>query len=130
VAKTTVRFSNETLERIEECVGDGAFANQSEFQRFAAEYVLWRLIDGYDPQVTDFEELRRGLFSEDGPREWKNPYGEPDEFLTTASRVRQFASRGEVETARELIDSRYDPTSPQAMLLDDVVQGVCSRPRN
>lgn len=122
MVKSTVRFSETVMERVEEMVSEETFSNKSEFQRFAVELVLSEIAD-YDPEMLDFEELRdqvlpsRSLITEAE----EAPDGE-DEFYRIAARVRQFAIRGDLETAEEYIDTHYPPTDPRCMLLDDILE--------
>ena len=125
MAKSTVRFPEEVLDEVQSHIEDGKFTNQSEFQRFATEYVLCEMSDDYSPTVTEFDEILNEVFPQkttglDDTRIDEDPSG----FLKTASRVRQFANRGDIQTATELIDNRYPPTSPEAMILDDIIKAA------
>ena len=120
MVKSTVRFSETVMDRVEELVSGEEFSSKSEFQRFAVEYVLSE-IDDYEPEMLDFEDVRAEVFPDRVER--TEPAGEGDgEFYQVAARVRQFALRGEIETARELIDTQYPATDPRAMVLDDIIE--------
>ena len=120
MVKSTVRFSETVMDRVEELVDGEEFSSKSEFQRFAVEYVLSE-IDDYEPEMLDFEDVRDEVFSDRVER--TEVAGEGDgEFYQVAARVRQFALRGEIETARELIDTQYPATDPRAMVLDDIIE--------
>ena len=109
------------MDRVEELVSGDQFSSKSEFQRFAVEYVLSE-IDDYEPEMLDFEDVRDEVFP-DHALGREEPEGEGDgEFYQVAARVRQFALRGEVDTARELIDTQYPATDPRAMVLDDIIE--------
>ena len=109
------------MDRVEELVSGDQFSSKSEFQRFAVEYVLSE-IDDYEPEMLDFEDVRDEVFP-DHALGREEPEGEGDgEFYQVAARVRQFALRGEVATARELIDTQYPATDPRAMVLDDIIE--------
>jgi hypothetical protein len=121
MVKSTVRFSETVMDRVEELVSGEEFSSKSEFQRFAVEYVLSE-IDDYEPEMLDFEDVRDEVFPDHAVGRGE-PNGEGDgEFYQVAARVRQFALRGEIETARELIDTRYPATDPRAMVLDDIIE--------
>ena len=108
------------MDRVEELVSGDQFSSKSEFQRFAVEYVLSE-IDDYEPEMLDFDDVRDEVFPDRVER--GEVSGEDDgEFYQVAARVRQFALRGEIETARELIDTRYPATDPRAMVLDDIIE--------
>ena len=121
MVKSTVRFSETVMDRVEELVDGEEFSSKSEFQRFAVEYVL-SIIDDYEPEMLDFEEVRDEVFPDQALGR-EEPDGEGDgEFYQVAARVRQFALRGEIDTARELIDTQYPATDPRAMVLDDIIE--------
>ena len=121
MVKSTVRFSDAVMDRVEELVQGETFSSKSEFQRFAVEFVLSE-IDDYEPEMLDFEDVRDEVFPDDsafGGEEVPEPGAE---FYQIAARVRQFAIRGEIETARDLIDTHYPATDPRSLLLDDIVE--------
>ena len=121
MVKSTVRFSETVMDRVEELVSGEQFSSKSEFQRFAVEYVLSE-VDDYEPEMLDFEAVRDEVFPDHAVGR-EEPEGDGDgEFYQAAARVRQFALRGEVDTARELIDTRYPATDPRAMVLDDIIE--------
>ncbi|TQQ81391.1 transcriptional regulator [Halonotius roseus] len=120
MVKSTVRFSETVMDRVEELVSGDQFSSKSEFQRFAVEYVLSE-IDDYEPEMLDFDDVRDEVFPDRVER--GEVAGEDDgEFYQVAARVRQFALRGEIDTARELIDTQYPATDPRAMVLDDIIE--------
>lgn len=125
MVKSTVRFPEEVLDLVQQHIDEGEFANRSEFQRFAVEYLLTQLEDDYEPTLAEFDEIQQDALNapEAGGSEYIHTADSSD-FLRTAGRVRQCAVRGETETARELIDTRYAPDSPRAMILDLIVQGA------
>lgn len=109
------------MQRVEEMVEEGMFSSKSEFQRFAVEFVLSE-IDEYDPEMIDYDELRREAFSTGAPmtRGAQVP-DETETFYENAARVRQFAIRGDIETAEEYIDTTYPVTDPRCLLLDELL---------
>lgn len=121
MVKSTVRFPEEVLEAVADLVERDLFTNRSEFQRFAVECVLARIDEEYEPWMLDYDELYEQVFA-DEPESAPDPGNAMDEeFFQTAARVRQFAARGDLETAAELIDTRYSPADPRAILLEDLL---------
>ena len=120
MVKSTVRFPEEAMEGVEELVEGELFSNKSEFQRFAVEYVLSERTD-YDPEMVGFEEICADVFPDANAPRAEQAADTSDEFVETAARVRQLAARGESETAAEYLDSRYPPTDPRSMLLEDLL---------
>ncbi|WP_306052050.1 transcriptional regulator [Natronococcus wangiae] len=115
------------LDVVEQQIDEGEFTNQSEFQRFAVEYLLTQLEDEYDPTLAEFDEIKQDALGTANPEAAEYiQTAESGDFLGTAGRVRQCAVRGDIETARELIDTRYAPDSPRAMILDLIVQGAAT----
>jgi len=126
MVKSTVRFPEEVLDVVQRHIDTGEFANKSEFQRFAVEYLLTHLEDNYDPTLAEFDEIQQDALGT--PESETAHKAESSEFLRTASRVRQCAVRGDIEAAHELIDTRYAPDSSIAMMLDLIVQGAVATP--
>lgn len=126
MVKSTVRFPETVMSRVEEMVAEGVFSSKSEFQRFAVEYVLSE-VDEYDPEMLDFDELREQALPEDSLVQEAEGTPNPNEkFYETAARVRQFAVRGEIDTAQDYIDTNYPMTDPRSMLLDDLLDAYRS----
>jgi len=110
------------MDRVEEMVSEESFSSKSEFQRFAVELVLSEIAE-YDPEMLDFDELRNQVLPKQSLiAEAEQSSGSDDEFYKTAARVRQFAIRGEIDTAEEYIDTSYPLTDPRSMLLDDFLE--------
>ncbi len=122
MVKSTVRFSETVMDRVEEMVSEESFSSKSEFQRFAVELVLSEVAD-YEPEMLDFDELHdQVLPSTTLINEAEGASEADDQFYQTAARVRQFAIRGELDTAEEYIDTHYPSTDPRCMLLDDLLE--------
>lgn len=122
MVKSTVRFSETVMDRVEEMVSEESFSSKSEFQRFAVELVLSEIAE-YDPEMLDFDELRSQVLPKQSLiAEAEQSTASDDEFYKTAARVRQFAIRGELDTAEEYIDTSYPLTDPRSMLLDDLLE--------
>ena len=121
MVKSTVRFSETVMDRVEEMVSEESFSSKSEFQRFAVELVLSEVAD-YEPEMLDFDELHdQVLPSTTLINEAEGASEADDQFYQTAARVRQFAIRGELDTAEEYIDTNYPSTDPRCMLLDELL---------
>lgn len=121
MVKSTVRFPKEVMDCVEEMVETGKFSSKSEFQRFAVEYILSEAGE-HEPEMVDFEEIRREVLPRDSPiQEVSTASNTTEEFVEVATRVRQFAARGELATAENYIDTHYPPTDPRSMLLDDLL---------
>jgi Arc/MetJ-type ribon-helix-helix transcriptional regulator len=121
VVKSTVRFPETVMDCVEEMVAEGVFSNKSEFQRFAVEYVLSEIED-YEPEMVDFDELQREVFQQPATDRAEMSPEINENFYENAARVRQFAIRGEIETAEEYIDTAYPVTDPRCLLLDDLLE--------
>ena len=109
------------MDCVEEMVAEGVFSNKSEFQRFAVEYVLSEIED-YEPEMVDFDELQREVFQQPATDRAEMSPEINENFYENAARVRQFAIRGEIETAEEYIDTAYPVTDPRCLLLDDLLE--------
>ncbi|MDS0283133.1 transcriptional regulator [Haloarcula onubensis] len=119
MVKSTVRFPEAVMDRVEEMVEDDVFSSKSEFQRFAVEYVLSELGE-YEAEMVDFEEIRSELFAS-GSAHADDDAELNEAFYENAARVRQYAVRGDIETAEEYIDTAYPVTDPRSLLLDDLL---------
>ena len=120
MVKSTVRFPEAVMDRVEEMVEDDVFSSKSEFQRFAVEYVLSELGE-YEAEMVDFEEIRSELFVSPTTADAEADAELNEAFYENAARVRQYAVRGDIETAEEYIDTAYPVTDPRSLLLDDLL---------
>jgi Arc/MetJ-type ribon-helix-helix transcriptional regulator len=121
MVKSTVRYPEAVMDHVEEMVAEGMFSSKSEFQRFAVEYVLSETTD-YEPEIVDFDEISTEVLPQKSViQEAEETSDSMEEFLEIAARIRQFAVRGEIDTAEEYIDTHYPPTDPRSMLLDDLL---------
>ena len=123
MVKSTVRFPEEVMDKVEKMVDEGACSHKSEFQRFAVEYVLSEATD-HDPAVVDFDEIYTEMFPEQTEEyitEAEPGATEEGTFIQIATRVRQFGRRGKITTAEEYIDTHYPASDPRSMLLDDML---------
>jgi len=123
MVKSTVRFPDEVMNKVEKMVDEGTCSSKSEFQRFAVEYVLSKATD-HDPDIVDFDDIYTDIISEQAEEyvmEAEPGSTEDDTFIQVATRVRQFARRGKIDTAEEYIDTHYPTSDPRSMLLDDIL---------
>lgn len=109
------------MDRVEEMVEDDVFSSKSEFQRFAVEYVLSELGE-YEAEMVDFEEIRSELFVSPATPDADGDAELNEAFYENAARVRQYAIRGDIETAEAYIDTAYPVTDPRCLLLDDLLE--------
>ncbi|WP_435361009.1 ribbon-helix-helix domain-containing protein [Haloarchaeobius sp. DFWS5] len=122
MVKSTVRFSESTVEEIESLVEEGVFESKSEFYRFASEYILEQLSDGYEPSTVDFQDIKADVFPNEqliepaeGPQS-----GLP--FFESVATVRRFVLRGKVQDAEDFIDHHYTTSSRDALLLEELLE--------
>lgn len=132
MVKSTVRFPQEVIDKVDKMVDEGACSNKSEFHRFAVEYVLSQAMD-HDPDVVDFDTICAEIFPEQTERytvEAELGSTEDGTFVQVATRVRQFGRRGKIETAEEYIDTHYPASDSRSMLLDDILAPYRYRARD
>jgi Arc/MetJ-type ribon-helix-helix transcriptional regulator len=125
MVKNTVRFHEDVVEEIEGLVDDGVLESKSEFYRFASEYVLQRISEGYEPHMVDYDSVKAELGPDeprtlgrdgtDGGAESAIP------FLESAAMVRKYALRENFADAEDFIDHHYDPGERDAMLLEELL---------
>lgn len=121
MVKSTVRFSEVIVERIDELVDEGTFGSKSEFQRFAAELLLTEIVD-YEPEMVDFDQRRDEILPPEAFIGRDDRTTNSDEFYRIAARVRQFGIRGDIDAGKEFIDTQYSPSDPRCMILDDILK--------
>ena len=130
MTKETVRFPDGLVDRIRGAVDDSdLFESRSEFHRVSSELLLDLLDPDHEPTNFSYRELRTEIEAELGVDLAGAPTagdgdGDGDgeeEFLAAYVDVRRRALGGDLEGAREAVDRRYEPTDPEALLLDEVV---------
>lgn len=121
MAKDTVRYPEQVVERIDALVEDGVFESKSEFHRFAAEYVLFLLDEGYDPAMFSFDELRTELALDEARTDAAAVGDGGTHFLEAAITVRRHGLRGEYDDAEAFIDDHYDLIDRESLLLDELL---------
>ena len=118
MVKSTVRFPEGVVDEIEALVDEGPFESKSEFHRFATDYMLERVVDGYTPQTIDFAEIKADTL-EDGEDDQDTPAELP--FFESVVMVRQYALRDQISDAEDFIDHHYSPADRHALLLEEVL---------
>lgn len=122
MVKSTVRFPESVVDDIESLVDDGQFESKSEFYRFSADYVLTEIVDDYDPETIDYEQIR----SEVMPQTDRTLGGDPDTdqppFFESVSFVRKLALRGNYSDAEDFIDHQYVASDRHAIVLEELYQ--------
>jgi Arc/MetJ-type ribon-helix-helix transcriptional regulator len=120
MAKDTVRYPDSVVEEIERVVEEHGLESKSEFHRFAAEFVLSLIDEGYETESFQFDELADELELDPAapPRALSDgavPF--MDAFVT----VRKHGLRGEYEAAETYIDDHFDGMDQASLLLEEVL---------
>lgn len=120
MVKSTIRFPETVVDEIETLVNEGHFESKSEFYRFAADYMLERIVDGYTPETIDFEEIKEEVLDEHDLTQQENSEKLP--FFESLVIVRQYAMRGNYADAEDFIDHHYSAADRHALILEEVLQ--------
>ena len=125
MVKNTVRFHEDVVEEIEGLVDDGVLESKSEFYRFASEYVLQRISEGYEPHMVDYDSVKAELGPDEPRTLGRDGTGGGVEsaipFLESAAMVRKYALRENFADAEDFIDHHYEPGERDAMLLEELL---------
>ena len=127
MVKSTVRFPESVVEEIELLVEEGHFESKSEFYRFATDYMLELVVDDYDPETIDFEEIKAGVLPDEQPSRTSDEDHEELPFFESVALVRQYVLRGNVSDAEDFIDHHYSAGSRHALLLEEFLNFYRSR---
>ena len=121
MAKDTVRYPDDVVDAIDTLVEDGMFESKSEFYRFSAEYVLTLLNPEHEVETFNFDEIKNELNIDQ--RTHVNPVGTDGGtfFLDAIITVRKFGLRGNYEDAERFIDTHYDPTDQECLILEELL---------
>lgn len=122
MVKNTVRFHESVVKEIETLVEEGVFESKSEFSRFASEYVLEQILQGYEPHMVDFDQVKAEVLPE--PRTIQT-VDDPEEgipFFESAAIVRKYALRGNFQDAEDFIDHHYDAGQRDALMLEELLE--------
>ncbi|AFZ71388.1 ribbon-helix-helix domain-containing protein [Natronobacterium gregoryi] len=121
MAKDTVRYPDEIVEEIDELVDDGMFESKSEFYRFSAEYVLTLINPDHEVETFNFDEIKSeiDISEEDHAKALGTDGG--TFFLDSVITVRKHGLRGDYEAAERYIDTHYDPTDQECIILEELL---------
>ena len=121
MAKDTVRYPDDVVDAIDALVEDGMFESKSEFYRFSAEYVLTLINTDHEPETFNFKEIKAELNIDE------NAYADVLDadggtfFLDAVITVRKHGLRGNYEDAERFIDSHYEPTDQECLILEELL---------
>ncbi|MDZ5811296.1 hypothetical protein U4E84_08035 [Halorubrum sp. AD140] len=122
MVKSTVRFPEAVIGEIESLVESGQFESKSEFYRFSTDYVLNQVLDDYEPETIDYEDIKAEVM----PRAERELGGDADAdhppFFESVSFVRKLALRGNVSDAEDFIDHQYVPSDRHAIVLEELLR--------
>ncbi|ELY45294.1 ribbon-helix-helix domain-containing protein [Natronorubrum bangense] len=121
MAKDTVRYPDEVVEEIDSLVDDGMFESKSEFYRFSAEYVLTLITDDHTVETFNFDEIKSELdiTQEDHAKALGTDGG--TFFLDAVITIRKHGLRGDFEAAERFIDTHYEPTDQECIILEELL---------
>lgn len=124
MVKNTVRFHESVVDEIESLVEEGVLESKSEFYRFASEYVLTKIAEGYEPHMVDFDSVRAELLPEES-RTLESTPAPPEAgipFFESVAVVRRYALRGNFADAEDFIDHTYEPNERDAIVLEELLE--------
>ena len=121
MAKDTVRYPDEVVEAIDELVDDGMFESKSEFYRFSAEYVLTLINDDHEVETFNFEEIKSELDISEYDHAAALGTDGGTFFLDAVITVRKHGLRGDYEAAERFIDTHYDSTDQECIILEELL---------
>ncbi|ELY80518.1 ribbon-helix-helix domain-containing protein [Natrinema pallidum] len=121
MAKDTVRYPDDVVEEIDALVEDGMFESKSEFYRFSAEYVLALIDSDHEVKTFNFDEIKSELdiSAEDHAKALGADGG--TFFLDAVINVRKHGLRGNYEAAERFIDTHYDETDQECIILEELL---------
>ena len=121
MAKDTVRYPDDVVEEIDRLVDDGMFESKSEFYRFSAEYVLTLIDSDHEVKTFNFDEIKTELDISD--RDHAEALGADGGtfFLDAVINVRKHGLRGNYEAAERFIDTHYDETDQECIILEELL---------
>jgi len=121
MAKDTVRYPDEVVEAIDELVDDGMFESKSEFYRFSAEYVLTLINTDHEVETFNFDEIKTELAISDEDHARALGADGGTFFLDAVITVRKHGLRGDYEAAERFIDTHYDSTDQECIILEELL---------
>lgn len=122
MVKSTVRFPESVVGEIESLVDDGRFESKSEFYRFSTDYVLNQVLDEYEPETIDYEDIKAEVMPEQERTLATDAETDQPPFLESVSLVRKFALRGKFADAEDFIDHQYTAGDRHAILLEEILR--------
>jgi Arc/MetJ-type ribon-helix-helix transcriptional regulator len=122
MVKSTVRFPESVVGEIEALVEEGRFESKSEFYRFSTDYVLKQVLDDYDPETIDYEEIKAEVMPETEHELVTDAETDGPPFLESVSFVRKLALRGKFDDAEDFIDHQYAAGDRHAILLEELLR--------
>ena len=121
MAKDTVRYPDDVVDQIDALVEDGMFESKSEFYRFSAEYVLTLINADHEVKTFNFDEIKSELdISEEDHMKALGTDGGTF-FLDAVITIRKQGLRGNYEAAERFIDSHYEPTDQECIILEELL---------
>lgn len=121
MAKDTVRYPDEVVEAIDELVDDGMFESKSEFYRFSAEYVLTLISADHEVETFNFDEIKSELDITEQDHAKALGADGGTFFLDAVITVRKHGLRGDYEAAERFIDTHYDSTAQECIILEELL---------
>ncbi|MWV41073.1 MULTISPECIES: CopG family transcriptional regulator [Natrialba] len=128
MAKDTVRYPDEVVEEIDALVDDGMFESKSEFYRFSAEYVLSLINPEHDVKTFNFDEIKTELDISESDHARALGTDGGTFFLDAVITVRKQGLRGNYEAAERFIDTHYDATDQECIILEELLGTYRERP--
>ena len=121
MAKDTVRYPDDVVESIDALVDDGMFESKSEFYRFSAEYVLTLINPDHEVETFNFDEIKSELHIEEVNHVEALGTDGGTFFLDAIITVRKHGLRGNYEDAERFIDTHYEPTDQECIILEELL---------
>ena len=122
MVKSTVRFPESVVGEIESLVESGQFESKSEFYRFSTDYVLNQVLDDYEPETIDYEQIRGEVMPQAEREFGADADADHPPFFESVAFVRKLALRGNVSDAEDFIDHQYVPGDRHAVLLEELLR--------
>ncbi|GAB3036407.1 CopG family transcriptional regulator [Natronobiforma cellulositropha] len=131
MAKDTVRYPDNVVEQIDSLVEDGMFESKSEFYRFSAEYVLTLIDSDHEPETFNYDEILSELsIDEQAHRNLALGTDGGTFFLDAVITIRKHGLRGNYEAAERFIDTHYDPTDQECIILEELLGSYRDAPNS
>ncbi|OVE86199.1 CopG family transcriptional regulator [Natronolimnobius baerhuensis] len=121
MAKDTVRYPDAVVDEIDALVDDGMFESKSEFYRFSAEYVLTLVNAEHEVETFNFDEIKSELDISRADHAKALGTDGGTFFLDAVITVRKHGLRGDYEAAERYIDTHYDSTDQECIILEELL---------